>query len=1085
MQDRYKQLSKKLIRYYLFGVMMQCAVFVSAFASETDNANGSALRAVSSIQQGQQVTVTGTVTASEDGATLPGVNVVIKGTSLGTTTDIDGKYTIQAPDANAILIFSFIGYEPQEVAIDSRTVINVAMVQDIHQLDEVVVVGYGTQRKVTLTGAVANIKGDEMLRTKNENPQNMLTGRIAGVRVWQKSAEPGTFSNNFDIRGFGAPLVVIDGIPRTMEEFQRMNPNDIEDISALKDASAAIYGVRGANGVLLVTTKKGEKDGQTKISYNGSYTFQKPSGLPMLADPYQTMTLYNEKAMNNINGGSIIYQPEDFEDFRNGTRRTTDWNSLIFSDYAPQMQHDISISGGNEKTQYFISGGYFFQEGFFKSGDLNYEKYNLRSNITTELAKGLKLELKLSGISDQRNTPYSSAVDIIRNYWRQGVLFPAFADDEQTMLSYEGLDLEENTVAKMTADVSGYRKFKQKYFQSSAGLNYDFGTIAPALSGLSAKALINFDYRQDDNNIYRREYYQYAFDPVTESYVSKLYNSSSPNQIQRSMYTKQQVLTQFILNYDRSFNNVHDISGLIGWETQRRKGDNYFAQRNLAFAMDYLLGGVEAGESSGMAIGFNDLYDLAYESLIGRVNYTFSDRYIVEGQFRYDGSSRFAPGHQWGFFPSASVGWRVSEEPFFSSLQALSFIDQLKFRASYGEMGDDFVNSNDAPYDWIAGYTYPAAGGNADNGYYNQYAPGSMFGGEFIYGVDRLPIPNELITWYTARTFDVGVDFEAWNGLLGFSLDYFNRHIDGVFSRRTGEFPTVVGATAPRENLNSSRQYGVDLEVSHRNRVGEFAYQVKAIGTITRNKYLVATQNGPYGNSYDQWRNDNLNNRYQGVQFGYEGAGRYESWEDIWSYPIYKERDVLPGDYKYEDWNGDGEINGLDEHPFAFDQTPWMNFSLGFNGSYKNFDLSLLLQGSALGSMEYREPLYSIWGSNGGGTLTQYLDRWHPADPLADPFDPETQWITGYYGYTGNYPRGNSDFNRVSTDYLRLKSIEVGYRLPKVRALSSMNVRVFANAYNVLTMTNVKFVDPEHPDSDLGRLYPLNKTYTVGLSASF
>ncbi len=1084
MRNIYEQLSKKLVTYSAYGIFIQCVIFASVFASGANAGYTNVHRSVSfSLQQGG--TVAGTVTSAEDGTVIPGVNVVIKGTTLGTTTDADGRYAIQISDANAVLSFSFIGYVPQEIAVDSRSAINVVMVQDILQIDEVVVVGYGTQRKVTLTGSVASLKGSEMLQTKNENPQNMLTGRIAGVRVWQTSAEPGTYSANFDIRGFGPPLVVIDGIPRTMAEFQRLNPNDIEDISALKDASAAIYGVRGANGVLLVTTKKGSTDGKTTVSYNGSYTWQKPSGLPMLADPFETMTLYNERAMNNINGGTLIFDDEDFEDFRNGRRRTTDWNSLVFSDFSPQMQHDLSISGGNEKTQYYIAGGYFFQEGFFKSGDLNYEKYNIRSNITTEIAQGLKLDLNLSGIADQRNTPYSSAVDIIRNYWRQGVLFPAFADAEQTMLSYEGLDLEENTVAKMRADVSGYRKYKQKYFQSSASLDFDLGTVSSALTGLSAKALIGFDFRQDDNNVYRREYFQYTYDPLSESYISKLYNNSSPSQIHRSMYSKRQLLGQFLINYKRSFSGKHDVAAFVGWETQRRSGDNFFSERNLAFAMEYLLAGVEEGQRSGMAIGFNDLYDFAYESMIGRVNYTFADRYIVEGQFRYDGTSRFAPGHQWGFFPSASVGWRLSEEDFFRSVQALSFVDQLKFRASYGVLGDDLVNSNATPYDWIPGYTYPATGGNAENGYYNQYAPGSVFGGQFIYGVDRLPIPNELLTWFTSNTYNVGVDFEGWNGLFGFSLDYFNRHRKGLFSRRVGEFPTVVGATAPNENVNSDRHYGMDLELSHRNRVGDFAYRVRAIGTITRNKGLVATEKGPWGNSFDQWRNDNLNDRYQGVQFGYEAAGRYTGWEDIWSHPGYKERDILPGDYKYVDWNGDGEINGLDEHPFAFDQTPWVNFSFGLEASYKNFDLNLLFQGSALGSMEYKEPLYSIWGPNGGGTLTQYLDRWHPVDPLADPYDPETEWISGYYGFTGRYPRGNSEFNRVSTDYLRLKSIELGYTLPKLQAITSMNVRVFANAYNLFTMTGVKFVDPEHPDSELGRLYPLNKTYTVGLSATF
>jgi TonB-linked SusC/RagA family outer membrane protein len=1071
MQNKYKQLLKKLIRHSFHGVLVQCVLFASVFAS------------VPTLQQ--EVTVTGKVTATGDeSGGLPGVNVVVKGTNLGTTTDSEGRYSIRIRDTDATLIFSFIGYTTQEVPVMAQSTIDVVMVADVQELNEVVVVGYGTQEKVTLTGAVANIKGDELRQTKNENPQNMLTGRIAGVRVWQRSAEPGTFSNNFDIRGFeGTPLVVIDGVPRSMSDFQRLNPSDIDDISVLKDASAAIYGVRGASGVLLVTTKKGSKTGKPTITYNGSYTLQRPVGFPALADPYETMTIYNERSMNNINGGSIIYGPDKFEEFRSGARRTTDWNSLLISDFSPQTQHDISISGGTDKTQYYIAGGYLFQEGFFKSGDLNYNKINLRSNITSELARGLTLNLNLSGFTDERNTPYSSAVDIIRNYWRQGVLFPAYADPENTMLNYEGLDLEENTVAKMRSDISGYRKYKQKTFQSSASLDFDFGTVSPALEGLSAKAMVSYDFRNDDNVIFRREYYQYAYNPLTGIYASKLYNSSSPNQMRRELYSKQQMLGQFLLNYDRTFANKHKVTAVLGVESQKRTGDNFYAQRDLAFAMEYLLAGVDENQVSGMSGNLADLYANNYNAALGRLNYTFGDRYIIEGQFRYDGSSKFIENDRWGFFPSGSVGWRLSEEPFFKSVSALSFVDQFKLRASYGVLADD--NDPDYNYDWATGYTYPATGDNAAAGYYNNYAPGYMFGGEFVYGVEPI-VSNQDLTWWTASIFDIGVDFEGWNGLFGFSIDYFDRRREGLFQRRAATIPTVVGTEAPFENVNSDRQFGIDLELSHRNTIGDFSYRVKAISTITRRQWLVAVQNGPYGNSYDRWRNDNFNDRYQGVQFGYEGAGRYQNWEDIWSYPIYKERDILPGDYKYQDWNGDGEINGQDEHPFAFDQTPWLNFSLAYDASYKNFDLNFLFQGTALGSMQYREPLYSIWGPNGGGTLEQYLDRWHPVDPLADPYNPETAWVNGYYGYTGHYPRENSEFNRVSTAYLRLKSIELGYTLPKkTRALAAMNVRVFANAYNMFTITGVKFVDPEHPDSDMGRLYPLNKTYTVGVSARF
>jgi TonB-linked SusC/RagA family outer membrane protein len=1080
MQNKYKQLSKKLIKHSLYGIVVQCVVFASVFASGASD--GKRISVSQSVTTGiqQEVTVTGTVTSSEDGTSLPGVNVLVKGTNRGTTTDADGKYTIQVAGGDAVLIFSFIGYTSQEIAVASQSAIDVALVADIQQLGEVVVVGYGTQKKITLTGSVANIKGDEMLRTKNENPQNMLTGRVAGVRVWQKSSEPGTYNNNFDIRGLGDPLVVIDGVQRTTEDFQRLNPNDIDDISVLKDASAAIYGVKGANGVLLVTTKKGTKGGKPTVTYSGTYTLQKPSGMPMLADPYETMTLYNERSMNNINGGSIIYTPQDFEDFRNGTRKAADWNALLFSDVSPQTQHNLGISGGTDKTQYYIGAGYLYQEGFFKSGDLNYNKFNVRSNITTEIARGLTFNINLSGINEQRNNPYSSAVDIIRNYWRQGVLFPAYADPEQTMLSYEGLDLEENTVAKMRSDISGYRKYNTKHLQSSASLNFDLGTVSPFLEGLSAKALISYDYRTDNNTAYRKEYYQYRYNELTGLYEQKLYNVSSPSQLKRELYSKQQLLGQFTFNYNRTFGE-HEFNGMLGYETQKRTGDNFYAQRNLAFAMPYLLGGVNEDQVSGMEFDEeNELYDFAYSSIFGRLNYTYRGRYIVEGQFRRDGSSKFFSGNQWGFFPSGSVGWRISEEPFFQSISALSFVDQLKLRASYGVLGDD----GELEYDWATGYTYPAIGENASNGYYNHYAPGYVFGGNFVYGVDALALPNTNSTWTTSHTFNIGVDFEGWNGLFGFSLDYFDRRRTGRLERASANLPTVVGALAPRENVNSDRHFGIDLALSHRNKIGELSYQVKAIATITRNQYLVAVQNGGYGNSYDQWRNDNLNDRYQGMQFGFEGAGRYTSWEDIWSYPIYKDRGILPGDYKYQDWNGDGEINDQDQHPFAYDQTPWLNFSLSYDCSYRNFDLNFLFQGTALGSMEYKEPLYSIWGANGGGTLEQYLDRWHPVDPLADPYDPETEWASGYYGFTGNYPRTNSDFNRVSTAYLRLKSIELGYTL-KPRALSSSSVRFFVNAYNLFTITGVKFVDPEHADDELGRLYPLNKTYTIGVSATF
>ncbi|MCI1639718.1 MAG: TonB-dependent receptor [Bacteroidales bacterium] len=1024
------------------------------------------------------INVSGVVTDDSDQPVI-GANVIIKGTTTGVGTDLDGKYTISVPE-NASLEFSCLGMITRTIPVNGQKTINVVLSSDKNYLESVIVVGYGTQKRGSVTGAVSGINSSELMKTKTENPQNMLTGRVPGLRIWQTSAEPGTYSANMDIRGMGSPLVVIDGVPRTVADFQRMAPEDIENVSVLKDASAAIYGVRGANGVVLVTTKHG-KAGKAKVTYDGSYTWQTPSKMPELMNAYDAMTIYNEQSMNKLEGGSLVYTDADFEAFRNGTRKETDWNKLIIAKTAPQTQHNISISGGTDKVQYYVSMGYLYQQGFFKSGDLNYDKYNVRSDITSEIARGLKFNLNISALADQRHTPYTDAVYLIRNYWKQGVLFPAYADDENTMLNYDGLDLEQNTVAMMTSDISGYRLYRQKNVTLSSSLEYDFGTVSSALSGLTAKAMFSYDYRQDDNEIYRKEYYLYAKNSVSGEYEQKLFADSSPNQLREENYKKWQKLSQFVLNYNRTFFEKHNVGAMLGWEVQKRQGDNYYAYGDLAFGSPYFTALSGDNEVTGMDAGSGSFYELGYEALIGRLNYAFDNRYLVEGQFRYDGSSRFAQGHQWGFFPSVSVGWRLSEEPFFKNSSTLNFINQLKLRASYGTLGDD----SGLNYEWVNGYTYPASSGGSEKGYYNQYAPGYILNNGFVYGVSNQPLPNTNITWYTSRTFNLGIDFEAWKGLFGFSLDYFHRKRTGLFGQNSTDLPTVVGAAPSVENVNSDSHMGFELQLTHKNKIGDVSYDVTGMVTLTRQKYLTYVQNGGYANSYDKWRHDNMNDRYQGIQFGYTGAGRYSDWNDVWNYNIYKDENTLPGDYKYEDWNGDGEINGQDEHPYAYDQTPWMNYSLSFDVSYKNFDLSVLFQGSALGSMCYEEPLYSIWGSNGGGTLVQYLDRWHPVDPGADPYDPQTEWVKGYYAYTGHYPLSNSTFNRVSTAYLRLKTIELGYTLPKLRWADNYSARVYVNSYNPLTWTKVKFVDPEHPDSDLGRMYPLNKTYTFGLNISF
>ncbi|MDR1918707.1 MAG: SusC/RagA family TonB-linked outer membrane protein, partial [Tannerellaceae bacterium] len=725
-------------------------------------------------KQQQRRTIKGLVKDTY-GEPVIGANVVVKGSTQGTVTNMEGAFSLEVPD-NAVLQISYIGYLNQEVTVGRNTSLQIILKENSQALSEVVVVGYGIQSKVTLTGAISAIKGDDVISTKNENVQNMLTGKIPGVRVTQKTSEPGDFNNNFDIRGMGTPLVVIDGIPRAADALQRMEPNDIESITVLKDASAAIYGVRAANGVVIVTTKKGES-GKVELNYSGSFSAQVPSGLPSTLGAIDYMTLRNERSMHNLNGGSLIFDDSRFDPYLTGEKQSTDWYSLVFSAFAPETQHSLSATGGNDRISYYIGLGYLYQEGFFKSGDLNYNKYNVRSNISGKITDRLTVDLNLNLVMDEQNRPYQDSWWIIRGFWRQNSLMPAYADPEQTML-YHGLIEGDNPVSFMDKEVVGYKKYNKKWVETAGSLKYDI----PGIEGLYAKGTFSYDYYVSSANLFNKAYDQYRYDEASSTYAK--YTRQSPNSIERQTYMKTHLLAQVSLNYSQTFALTHKVSGFLGWETNRYDSDNFFAKRNLALPLEYLFAGVAAEQLATMNSASDALYINSNNALIGRVNYAYADKYLAEVLFRYDGSSKFAPDYQWGFFPSASVGWRISEENFFKE-SALSFIQQLKLRASYGVTGDDSASS----YQFISGYNYPS-GTDRRN-----FTGGYVFDGNFVASADNKGIPNPLITWYKAKMFNVGVDIDAWNGLFGITLEYFNRDREGLLATRSGGIPTVVGAS--------------------------------------------------------------------------------------------------------------------------------------------------------------------------------------------------------------------------------------------------------------------------------------------------
>lgn len=1021
---------------------------------------------------GQNIkTITGTIT-DEFSEPIIGASITIENTSVGTITDSDGNFSLNVPSNTQRLKISYVGFISQTIDITNRVSFKIVLKEDQKMLDEIVVVGYGTQKKATLTGSVAAINSEELMATKNSNVQNMLTGKIAGVRVIQKTSEPGEFNNQFDIRGFGNPLVVVDGVPRG--DFSRMDPNDIESISVLKDASAAVYGVRAANGVVLITTKKGEK-GTAKIEYSMYYGIQNPIEKLKPVGTVNRMTLFNEKSMRSTTDPKLTFSQEQINEYLTGQKVSTDWYDEVMKSTATQQQHNVSVSGGGDKVDYYVNFGYTEQGGFFKSNSLNYDRYNLRSNLNAQITNNLRASLKVNGIIDQRDRPRASTWEIYKTLWRSIPSESVYANNRIGYYDKPNGDIQ-NVVAMSDADVSGYVNNKKRIFQSTMDLTYDI----PFITGLSAKGLFSYDTTVDDNTEYTKEYNEYNYDEATGIYTAVPKNV--PSRLYRRYNTSYSRLWQVSLNYNRLFAKAHNVSGLLLWEESYNQGDNIWAQRDLEIPIPYLF----AGNSTNQIGNGDGISEYASTGLVGKFNYDYKGKYLAEFSFRYDGSSKFPKDSRWGFFPSASVGWRLSEEEFIKN--AIPFADNLKVRASYGKMGDDSA----AKYQFLSGYNYPNTDGNTQD----NYPKGYVFGGEFINGLGFRSVANPYITWYTVKTMNIGLDTDLWKGLFGFSIDLFLRNRDGLLADRLISIPGTFGSTMPQENINSDRTKGFELELRHRNKIGQVNYNVTGIASITRsmNRYV---ESATRGNSYDYWRN-NLAYRYNDIWFGKGDNGRYTSYGQIANSPIFTGNGTLPGDYIYEDWNGDGTIDSMDEYPIATTTDasktdfqdkrnyPLMNFSMNISADYKGFDLNLMFQGSAMSYVAYGEQLSMplLWDGN---ALDMMMDRWHPSDPNKDPFDPSNQWVSGYYAYGAVGYDTNSRFAIQNGAYLRLKSAEIGYTLPAslIGKVGIKRMRVYTNAYNLFTITSVKGVDPERPTELYGYMYPLNRTINFGASITF
>ncbi len=1003
---------------------------------------------------GQAIPVQGVI-KNVNGETLPGVSIAIKGTSTGTTSDIDGGFTISA-DPKAVLVFTYTGYKEQQITVNGQHDLAVTLMEDNKLLDEIVVVGYGTQRKIDITGSVASVGREEITSTSTSNMANALQGRVPGLNIKQDSGEPGDYANNIKIRGFGDALVIVDGIPRS--DFNRIDPNEIESVSVLKDASAAVYGVRAANGVILVTTRRGSSK-QTEITFNTSYGFQQITRYPEACDAYQYMDLYNEASANR-GDQSATYSPELIAS--GSPYANINWYDEVVRNSVPQYQANLTVTGGSDKVQYFNSIGYYNEEGLWKSNSLDYKRFNLRSNVTAKVTDNLTSEFNIGGYLDEKDSPAYDTPDIFKAIGAGVPIWEIYANGDPDYLGKLQND-DENPLVKSSTEYGGFRYRKTLQLQLSASLKWDI----PFLNGLSAKALLAYDPRFSNSKLLKKQFSTYIYD----QYTQKIGNgtTSAMSNISEWRDESATTTTQTSLNYITKIKEKHNVNALLLFETRYWESSGLSGGRNTLMDMvEQIYGGLV--DNARTIDGTADRNSNA--GLVGRLDYDFMSKYLVQASFRYDGSSKFR-NKKWGFFPSLSLGWRISEESFIKN--NLHFVENLKIRGSIGKMGDDNTN----PYLWLMAFDYPGG---------DRYVLGD---GGLIPGVGIPQIPNENATWFTATTKNIGFEMNLWNSKLTAEFDYFRRDRDGLLANRVATIPGTFGSTFALENMNSDMQRGFEIVLGHNNRIQEFSFGVQAnlTYTLATDKFIERT---PSGNSYDNWRN-NHTDRNKDILWMYNAIGQYGSMEDIYKYAAlggvyYRESNYLPGDIIYQDYNEDGMIDDWDLQPLKRRDIPLMNYGLTLNMNWKGFDLSMLFQGAAMFDAKITaSPLQ--WGGN---AWEMFTDRWHKVDAEGnfDPFDPDDRWVAGKYPNTRftdpqNYGT-NSTFWYKNCNYIRLKNMEIGYTLPHhLTSHWGINkLRIYANGFNLLTIQgkDMDYLDPE--TTELGR-YPIMRNFNFGANITF
>ncbi len=1066
---------KKLLLWMKLVLFLLLTSFIHVSASTYPNANNSDLdRDKTNVLDVQQSVVSGKVTDS-NGAPLPGVTVVVKGTNNGVITDTDGNFSLSDVSSDNVLVFSFIGMQSQEVNVGNQSVINVTMEVDVIGIEEVVTIGYGVQKKTTVTGAISTVKGEELAKVPVPNISQALAGKLAGVSMRPNGGQPGFDDPDIHIRGVvttgnSDPLVVVDGVKR--DNIRQVDPATIESVTILKDAAAvAPYGIGGANGVILITTKKGSA-GKPVVRLTSSYGIQNPTYLPKMLNAQDYMALQNEGYYNlTPNGTTPPNNPDLMADYPNLHRQDPDlypdskfidhWNTNV-----PVQNYNLEFSGGSSKFNYHAGLGYYDQSGIVDK--INYKRYSYNISLGLQATNTTKVSMSIHGSIED-----TDELDPGENT-RGGHLFRAFYKfvPIQTMLYSDGEHWGESSASSPIAALKsdGYTQINRKTLLTSLTVEQEL----PFIEGLNFKGVFSYDPNIQRTKQWHLPFIYHVIDYSTSPYsfteaqttqegTSPLYSYLRLEEERWSNFTY-----QAYLNYARTFGD-HSVSGLLVAEARESKRDNFWTRRN-NFAIlidemdfgssdknDYDNGGASA---TGSEIGY-----------VYRVGYGYMDKYLLEASGRYDGHYYFAPGERWGYFPAFSGAWRISEEGFMADKEN---INNLKLRASWGQSG---MLAGEA-FQYLAGYSLRG----------NAYAFGN---GSLVQGSENESEPNPEITWEVSTKMDIGFDLNMWNGLLNLEFDYFHEKRTGMLLAPQVTLPVEYGLDLSEENKGEMKNNGIEINASSVYNVNDdMVIGLSANFSYAKNQMIEVFQTDAQANNPNRTR---VGQPF-GTPYGYKALGLFTTAEDTNGdgiinsadgYNVEQFGELHPGDIKYADLSGpdgvpDGKIDSNDNTKIGYPVYPLMTFGFTPTLEWKNLDVALFFQGAAKASIRTYQFMTVPFENNGSNTSYEYFDnRWTPENQNAkypratpSPYNNNTQ---------------QTDFWMVNTNYLRLKTATIGYTLPDriTDKLGIGDVRCYVTGQNVFTISKLKHVDPEMGYDLRETAYPVMRSTTFGIDITF